>query len=126
MGSRKFQSVLTGSIAVAALMAGAGSVSASVAGSGLSANLACSVAQMGVASAAQLNPLGTQGCVLPLVDNVPQAPLAEPSVDPAAVGTPQRAAGLPRGLIIAGALASGIAVAVLASRGSNGRVGVSG
>ncbi len=43
----------------------------------------------------------------------------------AARGDPQRAAGTPRGLIIAGAVASGLAVAAIASEGSNGRLPIS-
>jgi hypothetical protein len=42
-----------------------------------------------------------------------------------ASGVPQRAAGVPRGLIVAGAVASGLMVAQIASEGSNARIRVS-
>lgn len=126
MGSRKFKSLVTGSVAAIVVIAGSASASAPTPVSGLSSDLACPVAQIGVASAAQLNPQATQNCVLPVADKVSQASVAEPGVIPAAVGTPQRAVVVTRGMIIAGAVASGLVVAYVASKGSNSRVSVSG
>lgn len=121
MGSRKTRSVLAGAIAVAVLAGGPASAFAS----GPSAPLACSAAQLGMLSMAQLNVAATQGCVLPVLDPVAQAPAVEGPSGPVAAGVPQRAAGVPRGLILAGALATGLTVALLASNGSNGRLPIS-
>ena len=59
---------------------------------------------------AQLNAAATQGCLLPALDPVAQAPVVETAVDPVAMGVPQEAADPPRDLIIAQALAAGLDV----------------
>lgn len=121
MGTRKFRSAAVGVVATVLLAGGA----ASGAASGLAAPSNCAALSLGAASFAQLNVAASRGCVLPALDPVAQAPVAEQIMEPAAVGVPQRAAFAPRGLIIASALAAGLAVAVVASDGSNGRLPVS-
>ena len=109
MISRGFQSSVTGVIAAVVLVGG----SAPGAASRLAAPVGCAAIQVGAASLAQINVAARRGCVLPMIDEVAQVPVVE-AVDPVNVAIPQRAAGLPRGLIIAGALASGLAVAFFA------------
>lgn len=123
MVTRKFRSALTGLVAGALIVGGSASAASAV--SGIAAPLACSAIQVGAASFAQLNVAATQGCVLPVMDQVAQVPATEPVLEPVSAGVPQRAAGVPRGLVIAGALAAGLAVAAIASDGSNGRLPVS-
>jgi hypothetical protein len=123
MVARKIRLALSGMAAVSLIVGGSASAASAV--SGIAAPLACSALQVGVASVAQLNVAATQGCVLPIMDQVAQAPTTEPVVEPVAAGLPQRAVGVPRGLILAGALAAGLAVAAVASSGSNGRLPVS-
>jgi len=56
-----------------------------------------------------------------MMDEVAQVPVAE-AVDPVSAAIPQQAAGLPRGLIIASAVASGLVIASILRDGSNSRL----
>ncbi len=78
--------------------------------------LACPVTHLEGTSIAQINGAATQGCVLPALDPLSQAPIEEISPESVARDVPPRAIDYRRDQIIAAALAAGLSLSVLASR----------
>lgn len=63
-----------------------------------------------------MNAAATQGCVLPALDSLAQAPMEQAAVGPVAIGAPRQAARSSRNQVITSALILGLNVSVRVAR----------